>query len=137
MKLSGIKEIGRRAEIGAWVTKLPPFEDLALKVRARFNADYVRRQKELFEAEPAENKPDGVLTAEAERRHDAILLLDTVLVDWRNLTDDEGNQIPYSRELAEDLITDKDSPTFRNAVGYAATVVATQGELELKAAEGN
>ncbi|WP_020187792.1 hypothetical protein [Methylopila sp. 73B] len=137
MKISSVKALGQKIEKGAWVRTLPGMEDLQLKVRARFNTDYLHRQEELVAAEEPANKPDGVLTKEAARRHDAILLADTVLVDWANLTDDDKNPVPYSREVAEELLLDPDEPAFRNAVNYAAMVVADQGELDLKAAAGN
>lgn len=137
MKASKSKEISRKIEHGAWVRDIPGAEDLLLKVRARFNTDYRRRQKELFEAEDPANKPDGVLTDEAAERHDRILLHETILVGWANYTDDDGAPLPYSLEEAAHHVLPADEQAFRSWVSYAAMVVADKGHLDLKAAEGN
>ena len=137
MKASYSKTLSRRIEHGAWVRDIPSAGDLQLKVRARFNIDYRRRQKELFEAEPAENKPGGVLTDEAQERHDRILLHETVLIDWANFEDDDGRPIPFSPEESAKYVLPADEPVFRSWVNWAAMNVADVGELELKAAEGN
>lgn len=129
MERSAIKAISRKVEHGAWVKKIPGAGDLELKVRARFNSDYRRREAELFDAEPAENKPEGVLTADAKDRHDRILLHETVLIDWRNFTDG-GEQIPYSREEAAEMLLSDDDVAFRGFVSYAAMVVGDKGALD-------
>ncbi|HVI28856.1 hypothetical protein [Hansschlegelia sp.] len=137
MKASQAKALSRKIEHGAWVRDIPGAGDLQLKVRARFNIDYRRRQKELFEAEPAENKPNGVLTDEAAERHDRILLHETVLIGWANWEDDDGQPIPFSLEESAKHVLPPDEPVFRSWVNWAAMNVADLGELELRAAEGN
>lgn len=143
MKIGAIKDIGRRIEQGGWVTKIAGMGDLQLKVRARFNTDYVRRQKELWDQAPESDKrrdpetEQPVLTDEAQRRHDAILLRDTVLVDWRNLEDEDGRQVPFSAEVASELLLDPEQPAFRNAVSFAAMKVAIDGKNDVEADKGN
>ncbi|WP_020184832.1 hypothetical protein [Methylopila sp. 73B] len=137
MKASTAKAYSRRFEHGAWVKNIPGADDLALKVRARNNTDYLRRQKELFDAEPAENKPGGVLTQEALERHDRILLHETVLVGWDRFTDDDEKPIAFSLEASADYILPPDETIFRSWVNWAAFHVADQGKDELEAAEGN
>ena len=129
MERSHHKAISRRVEHGAWVKDIPGAGDLRLKVRARYNSDYRRREAELVEAEPAENKPDGVLTDEARDRIDRILLLETVLVGWDGYSEG-GQPIPFSRdEAAKDLLP-ADENAFRGFVSWAAMHVAEKGALD-------
>lgn len=137
MKRSDIKAQSRKIVHGAWVGDIPGAGDLKLKVRARFNPDYKRRQREMFDAEAAENKPDGVLKPEIAEAHDRQLMLDCVLVDWSGYVEDDGAAIAFSREEAAAMLLDPDEVAFQSFVNYAAMMVADRGELELKAAEGN
>ncbi|MFC3693128.1 hypothetical protein [Chenggangzhangella methanolivorans] len=135
MKLSAIRSSGKKAEKGAWVDGLPGAGDLALQVRAFGNSDYARRRLALYEAEPAENRPRGVLLPDIQKRHEDILLVETILTGWRNLEDDEG-PITYSSERAAELIGEPDSD-FRLLVVTAANSVRDAGKLDLEEAAGN
>ena len=66
------------------------------------------------------------------------LLLNTCLIDWDGLQDDDGNAIPYSKEMAEKLLTDPDFRKFRDAVMTASSPwLAKTIEEDIKDASGN
>lgn len=134
MKLSKIRSGVAKAEAGAWVRNLPidGLDDLALKVRGAFNNDAVRLQGKLIAELPKdERKP---LSPENEVRISAELAVETILLDWAKLEDENGKPIPFSKDKARELLTDPDiGHVLRNAVGFASRIVASQGEEELEA----
>lgn len=135
MKLSKIRSGVAKAEAGAWVRNLPidGLDDLALKVRGAFNADAVRLRASLIGELPKdERKP---LSPENDQRISVEVAVETILIDWQ-LEDEAGKPLPFSKDKARDLLTDPDiGRVLRNAVGFAAQIVASQGvdDLELDA----
>jgi hypothetical protein len=134
MKLSEAKIDSSRLEAGDWVKNIPDMGDLELKVRGLGNADYRRRQAALFRTLPRSGRAQGVIDPADADRIEAILLVETVLVDWRGLIGDDDQPIPYSKEFAQKLLTEPDYRPFRAAVAWAASVVA-EGLAEDRAAD--
>lgn len=122
MKLSAIKTDSARVEQGEWIGDLPEMDDLELRVRGIANADYRRLQAKLIQAVPFKRRRNGLAVDDADRIQ-ARCLLETVLLDWRGMVDDDGAPIAYSRDLAETLLSDPDFRAFRDAVVVAATRV--------------
>ncbi|WP_371346466.1 hypothetical protein [Ancylobacter sp. IITR112] len=135
MKLSKIRSGVAKAEAGAWVRNLPidGLDDLALKVRGAFNSDAIRLRTSLINELPKdERKP---LSPENDQRISVEVAVRTILVDW-NIEEESGKALPFSEDKARDLLNDPDiGRVLRNAVGFAAQIVASQGveDLELDA----
>lgn len=127
MKLSDLKIDAEKFEQGAWVDDIPEMGGLRLKVRGLGNTDFRKTQTRLTEAEPRQYKPRGRLLPERQDAITAICLLDTVLVDWDGLTDENDQPMPYSKEQAKVLLTEPAYRRFRDAVVWAASVVAEDG----------
>ena len=127
MKLTANKINSARREEGAWVKDLPDMEDLELKVRGVGNSDYRRMQTALLKTVPPKERRKGLLPATQDRIA-VELQVETLLEDWKNVTDDAGKPIPFSKETAREILSNPDYEVFRNAVAYAAGVVAEDEE---------
>ncbi|MBS7532128.1 hypothetical protein KHC28_00415 [Ancylobacter sonchi] len=133
MKLSSLKSGVKKSTIGAWVRDIPidGMQDLALKVRGNRNIDAQRMRGDLLAALPDDERKD--LPAAKSEEIALTVLSEAVLVDW-NLTDDDGEAIPFSPEAAREIMTDPDiGSVFRDAVAYAGAVVAERGAENLEA----
>lgn len=135
MKLDSVKIDPVAIEQGQWVADIPDMGDLKLKVRGVDNSDYRLLQGRLLRAVPRAQRLE--LSPEQQDEIAAKLLLETCLIDWANVTDEAGAEIPYSKELAADLLTKPEFARFRNAVAYAAATVGEQKADEQKADEKN
>lgn len=136
MKLNDLKIDAIKFEQGDWVGDIPDMGALRLKVRGIGNTDYRRMQSRLFEAEPRQYKIGGKLPPERQDAITAQCLLHTVLMDWDGLRDEKDKPIPYSKDLARDLLTKPEYKRFRDAVAWAASVVAEGIEFD-QDGEGN
>lgn len=121
MKLSTIAVNPTAVEDGEWVKDLPEMGDLELKVRGQNSASWRTLQRKLVTSLPRNlrNRADGL---PMKTQDDMInkCLVGAALLDWKNLELDTG-PVPYSRDLAEKLISDPAFQVFRDAV-LAATV---------------
>ena len=123
MKLNEIKESSRKIEHGAWVSNLPNLPGVSLKVRGAFNSDYNRMLGKLrSELSPEEWRDDAV-----QEGIETTLLVETVLLDWDGIED-----APYSRETAQQLLSDPDFAILRRAVNFASSNVAREGRQTLE-----
>jgi hypothetical protein len=137
MKLSGLQVNVEALEQGAWVDDVPDMDGLRLKVRGIGNKDWRKLSQKLVDQVPRRRRVAGRLDPEDQDRINSILLVDTGLVDWDGLDDDDGEPIPYSKELAKKLITDPRTAKFRDAVLWACSVVSEQEVQEIEDAAGN
>lgn len=123
-------------EDGAWVD-VNGFYGLKIKVR-RLRADSVQKAYEQIVLETfGEGKlrrPTDITADQSEvimKRQ----LAEAVLIDWVNMRDaDTGEDIPYSKELALELMEMRD---FRDFVYQAASERDAFREITDKEAEGN
>lgn len=132
MKLSERKIDPQKREEGAWVKDIPEWDDLRLKVRGIGNKEWAKREQALILAVPRARRANG-LSRDDRDRINGILLRDHALIDWRGLEDDEGKPELYSKELANKYLTQPEYEPFRDAVLWAASVVAERGSAEIEA----
>ena len=131
MKLSDRKIDLQKREEGAWVKDIPEFMDLELKVRGSGNKDWARMEQKLIAAVPRQRRVNG-LEPEDRLRINAILVRDTSLLDWRGIENGTGEPLPYSKETANQYLTDPQYEAFVWACVWAANVVAEQGQAEIE-----
>ncbi|HEV7416043.1 MAG TPA: hypothetical protein VGN98_07785 [Tianweitania sediminis] len=134
MKLSDLKIDPVKVEQGAWVDDIPEMGGLRLRVRGLQNNDFRKMQSRLVEAEPRQNKPRGRLLPERQEAITGTCLVETVLLDWDGITDEADQPIPYSKEQAKEFLTDPAYRRLRDAVVWAASVVAEDGVQETEEA---
>lgn len=124
MKLSDIQRDVAVVEAGRWVDHVPGMGDLRLRVRGRENSDWRRLESALLAAVPRGLRDNGRIVPEESDRIISVLLRDAALLDWGNLTDGDGQPILYSKEAATKYLMEPDFRAFRDAVLWAASVVA-------------
>ncbi|MGD9879112.1 MAG: hypothetical protein AB7U95_03150 [Reyranella sp.] len=117
-------------EEGAWVSDIPEMGDLRLKVRGANNKAWEKRQDALIAAVPRKMRIKGLDPSE-RRRINAICCRDHGLIDWENLNID-GVAVPYSKEKANELLTDPQWAMFHDAAIWACNVVGTQMKAEVE-----
>lgn len=137
MKLSGLKVNVVALEQGAWVDDIPDMDGLRLKVRGINNKDWRKLSDRLYDQVPRQRKIRGRVNSDDRDRIATACLLETGLMDWGGLDDDEGKSIPYSKEKAENLLTDPETGKFRDAVMWACSVVSEQDAQDIEDAAGN
>ncbi|ACL59903.1 hypothetical protein [Methylobacterium nodulans] len=137
MKLKAFKTNSALLEQGRWVDDIPESGNLRLRVRGLGNVDYRTLLDRLVDAIPREKRLRGIDPRERDRVTGEAMA-QTILLDWDNLYEDDAEQvkIPYSPELAKELLTNPDYARFYRAVLWAANLVADESEADLKDAEG-
>jgi len=135
MDIKKVKVNSEAIDAGEWVKDLPEMDDLEVRVRGLNNADYENLQQKLILNVPFKRRRRGMQKEDRERIQNQCLI-ETVLYDWRNLTDG-GTAVPYSKEAAEKYIADPDYRAFRDAVIYAASIVGESKDEEDDATEKN
>lgn len=136
MKLSSIKINGRAIEEGAWVNQIPQLPGVRLKVRGLGNRDYRRFEAKLIREIPREARIDGLDPADADAI-EARCLAETVLIDWDGIEGDDGAPQRLTPEIALGYLQDPDYLVLRNAVVYAASIVASTKAADETADAGN
>lgn len=128
MKLSTIKAAGAASLHGTWVDVIPSLPGVRLKVCAANNPKSRAIVTEFYANAPRGKRSKEELDA-VERRQ----ILEAILVDWDGITDDEGAPIPFTREKAEEFLSDPEiSFMLVEAINFAAAFVA---DVALKDAE--
>ncbi len=111
MKLKSIKKDVNAAEAGVWINKV--MDDLDLKIASAGNRKYIEALRNAMKPYQRNYKSLGDdLFLEIQNK----CVAKHILVDWRNLQDDEGNDIPYSYEKAFELLQDPENEEFRKLV---------------------
>lgn len=131
MDIAGLKRNTAADKDGQWVTDIPQMDDLKLRVRG-LSSPFVMecRARKERKITRAERERDGTLKPDVSIRIFSEVLHEAVLLDWENLRDD-GKQIPYDPQLAQQLISSAETSPFREAVVWAAQVVERE-EAEIK-----
>lgn len=155
MRLKDISVKADRAEQGAWVNNIPwqgvgaslgltvdeaTAKDLAgvsLRVRGLNTVDARRLRKRLLNAVKPDEKIGSDLDPAVEDGIEAQMLADVVLVDWAGIEGDDGEPLPYSKEMAKRLMTEPQFVLLRGAARFAAATVMDRGKEKLEADLGN
>jgi hypothetical protein len=131
MKLSDRKIDLKKREEGAWVSDIPEFGELELKVRGSGNKDWARMEAKLIASVPRQRRSNG-LEPEDRLRINSTLVLKCSLLDWRGVENGTGEPLPFSEETARQYLTDPQYEAFVWACVWAANVVAEQGQAEIE-----
>lgn len=137
MELSSFKRNSAAAAEGRWVDGIPRAPGLRLRVRGLSSPKAVacRRKKER-QVEKKDRERGGGFKPEVEQRITREVLHETILLEWDGLKDD-GQPIPYSEEMAGQLLLDPDFDEFAGVVTWAASVVDVDAEEVAEEQKGN
>lgn len=134
MRITSIKMDAAKAAAGIRVPLAeydPRFEDAWVRVRAFGNADDLK----LMDRQNRGRR--GSVTSETAYEIMTERLLTAILIDWGGFTDAADQPVPYSRDQAEQWLSDRDYALFRGAVVWAASEVTSGDAKELEDASGN
>jgi hypothetical protein len=122
---------------GVWQEDLPELGDVAVLVRGLNNKQYRLKFEAMVRALPPSKRKNGVVDPIERDRLLGICMLEHVLLDWKNIEDENGAQVPYSKEQAKVYLTDPDYQKFKDGVFLAATRVGEAIEEDNVATEKN
>ncbi len=134
MKISELEVDQKLIEEGKWVSNIPELTGVRLKVRGSNNRDWRRMAQRLINAVPRKSRVNGVLDPDEADRISAMILLNTGLLDWEGIEDDDGAAIPYDKKKAAQYLTGE---RFRAGVQFACDQVAQGIEEEIEDISGN
>lgn len=137
MKLSEIKVNSLAIESGAWVKNIPEMGELELLVRGSENRIARDLKSKLMRAVPQGARVDGLIPAEIMDRIDAQVAAEAVLIDWKGISDEQGQPIPFSKAKALEILLNPDLQAFNFAVTFASRMVATMKAAADEAIVGN
>lgn len=130
MKLSEIKIDSNKQEEGGWVDNIPELAGLRFKTRGSMNKDWRRMQNRMVQAVPRAEKIDG-LSPQHSDRINGILLRETAILDWDGIEGEDGEKLPFSKEMFQKIWDDPDMQKFREGALWAANVVAERRKGEV------
>lgn len=136
MKLSDVRVDAKLIEDGEWIGDLPGCGDLEVKIRGVNNSAWQQMAQRLVNALPRKERM-GLISAASSRRINTELLIECAVLDWRNLTDEKGQPIPYSKEKCAELLRDPNLSDIFDGFLHAAGVVGKRSKEELEAAGKN
>ena len=112
-KLSKIKRNVDAAENGVWVNQV--IDDLCLKIAASNNKNYMSEVQRLMKPhlKSYKNNPNFDTIFE-DIQNKAIA--QGILVDWKNMEDDAGKPLLYSKEGAYNVLKDPENKELRDLV---------------------
>ena len=99
------------------------------------NPNAVKLYRELHKPYARLERSKGYLPDSIANEIMAELLSRTVLLDWQNLEDGDGNPVPYSQQTAKQLLLDNRG--FRDAVSDLANQESAYIADQQEAIEGN
>lgn len=137
MKLSSLKVNSAAIQKGRWIDDLPDLGDIRVLVRGLNNPDYRRLQQKMVRALPPNKRRNGAVDPQEMDRITGVCLARHALLDWQNVEDDGGNALPYSKEQAEEFMSNPDYRKFRDGVFIAASQVEEEDEEDNEATEKN
>lgn len=126
-----------QSEEGVWQGDLPELGDIAVLVRGLNNKQYRSKFEAMVRALPPNKRKNGAVDPLERDRLTGLCMLEHVLLDWKNVQDDSGSDMPYSKDQAKVFLTDPDYQKFRDGVFVAASRVGEIAEVEDAATEKN
>lgn len=129
MKLSQVSVDPARIEQGEWVGEkyglpIPEMGDLCVLVRGMNNADWRKLHSKLIAAVPRGKRIGGNVDPEESDRIVSTLLLETCLLGWEGIEDEEtGAAVAFSKEQAKEILFNPVHRRVRDAILWAATTV--------------
>lgn len=111
MKLSKIKRDVSASESGVWVNKV--VDDLDIKIASTGSRKYTDILQQLMKPYQRNYKSlSNEFFADLQNK----CIAKTILLDWRNLQDDNGTDIPYSETKAYELLSDPENSDLRELI---------------------
>lgn len=137
MKITNLMLDLAAIEGGHWVENIPGLADVRILTKGVGNAAFRALNSQLVKALVRDGKAGAELTTEQAEEIEAQLLLKTCLLDWENLTNDDGTPLPFSSEKAELFLTNPTYRPIRTGIAYAAQQVGARVAAQVEADRKN
>lgn len=111
---------------GTWVGDLPGLEGVRLKVCGMQSLD-VRKALEAKQSKVRAKNGGAALTADQHAEITKEVLAEVVLKDWDGFTNN-GEPLPYDKQLAKHWITKRNGEKLANVVLYASQKIDTDAQ---------
>jgi hypothetical protein len=131
MKISKFRTNADAEIDGVWV---PVGEGLELRVARIGNPRYKAMIRNAGKSQRMATQLTGNIDMDAIEELTLKAIANHVLLDWKNLEDDDGDQIPYSVDKAMELLQIQD---FRSIVEAIASDAQHFRDSDLEATKGN
>lgn len=112
--LSKIKRDTKSAEEGVWVNNI--IDDICIKVAAENNKKYVQEIQRLMKPYQRSYRSMGESFNPIFEDMQNKAASKYILLDWKNIQNDDGSSIAYSESAAYDLLKDPENLEFRKIV---------------------
>jgi hypothetical protein len=128
VKLSSLKADRQKEHDGDWIPAVDIDPAIKWHVRSTNYAPFKTARDAKIEklTRQADGEP---LSDDAMAKMNGELAVEHLLLDWEGLVDDDDKDIPYSADMATEVLTDEAYRAVRNSVYFAATKV---GRSEIK-----
>lgn len=124
MKLSELKVNSARAELGAWVGKIPDLPGVRIKARGFGNKDDKKVQERELEKIPKRRRLRGNVSAEEQRVILNVRLKEALVTGWDGIEGEDGGPWPFTPENMDTALNDPDYFKLRDAMTFACGIVA-------------
>jgi len=104
----------KKIDEGVWV---PYRRDIKFKVASIESAAYIQARVKALKAVPGGGDDQ---TPEEWREFNSKLFAKVILLDWKNISEEDGSPVPYSEEKAAEILRDRDLDVFEFVLGVAA-----------------
>lgn len=115
---------------GHWFP-LALIEGVEVKVARAGNPEYKKVLKRLYKPYTKQLRRGKDVASEVEDRIQLDLLIDTLLKDWKGMPGDDGQDVPFSKDAAKELLSD---PVFKELkdeiIGFSEEFEAYQDEMD-------
>ena len=108
------------AEVEGMWFPLALIEGVKVKVARVNNPNYKKAFTRLYKPYLKQTMRGASIDPVIQERIQTDLLIDTLLKDWSGMPGENGRDIPYSKDLARDLVTDPELRELRDEIlGFA------------------
>jgi hypothetical protein len=114
---------------GKWFS-LMLIDGVKVKVARINNPNYKKAFTRLYKPYVKQTMRGSSIDQAIQERIQTDLLIDTLLKDWSGMPGENGVEVPYSKELARELVTDPELRELRDEIlGFAEEFEAYQKEI--------
>lgn len=127
VKLGSLRADVARERDGDWV-EIPDLPGVSLKVRG-FSYGPFTMARDIVQMKWSRRYGREPVPVEVSFPENGKLYAEHILLDWKGFVDDDGKDVPYTREASLELLTDPAFRELHDHIRYAGTKLA-QTEVE-------
>jgi hypothetical protein len=115
---------------GKWFN-LSMLDGVEVKVAKSGNPNYEKLAQKLYKPYQDQIRRKITLSDSVTKRITTELLVNTLLMDWRGMPGEDGMEVPFSKEVARELLDDPELKEIREEIlGFSDNFAAFQLEAD-------